>query len=124
MRNWVKNTLVVGMSIQNNLEDFDGGFPDEQDISLSKSVRNVNFQMLDDVEISNCQRIVLEEILKHPGGINDKGIAANTGLPLSSVCARRNELMQQGLVVSVSVCVYPDYKGRMRPNTLWGVVVR
>jgi hypothetical protein len=116
--------MVVRMTIQTPLEEFKAGFPDEQDISLSKSVRNVNYQMLDDVEISNCQRIVLEEILKHPKGINDKGIAANTGLPLSSVCARRNELMQQGLVVSIGVRVYPDYKGRMRPNTLWGIVTR
>lgn len=120
----MKSILVVGMSIQIPLEEFNAGYPEEQDISLSKCVRNINYHMLDGSEINNCQRIVLEEILKHPKGINDKKIAANTGLPLSSVCARRNELMQQELVVSVGVCVYPDYKNRMRPNTLWGVVIR
>ena len=112
------------MAIQTPLEEFEAGYPDEQDISISKSVRNINYHMLGNEELNNCQRIVLEEILKHPKGINDKGIVASTGLPLSSVCARRNELMQQGFVVSVGVCFYPDYKGRIRPNTLWGVVIK
>jgi len=112
------------MTIQAPLEEFEAGYPDEQDISLSKCVRNINYHMFDNEELNKCQRIILEEILKHPKGINDKKIAVNTGLPLSSVCARRNELIKQGFVVSVGVCVYPDYKGRMRPNTLWGVVIR
>jgi len=115
----------VKMGIQVPLEEFEAGYPDEQNpIDMGKAVRNTNYHMLDSSEINNCQRIVLEELLKHSDGINDKGIAANTGLPLSSVCARRNELMQQGLVASVGVCVYPDYKNRMRPNTLWGIVIK
>jgi hypothetical protein len=112
------------MTIQAPLEEFKAGFPDEQDISIGKCVRNINYHMLDNEELNNCQRIILEEIIKHPKGINDKKIAANTGLPLSSVCARRNELMQQGFVKSVGVCFYPDYKNRLRPNTLWGIVIK
>lgn len=91
---------------------------------MGKAVRNTNYHMMETEELNNGQRIVLEELLKHPDGINDKGIAANTGLPLSSVCARRNELMKQGLVKWVGTCVYPDYRNRMRPNSLWGVVIR
>ena len=110
------------MSIQNNLEDFDGGYPD--DIDLGKAVRNANYHMMNIEDVNNCQRIILEELLKHPDGINDKGTAANTGLPLSSVCARRNELVQLGLVSAIGVGFYPDYKGRLRPNTVWGVVTK
>ena len=108
------------MGIQTGLEEFEV----EQSNLLSESVRNTNYHMLDSSEINKCQRLVLEEILKNPKGTNDKGIAVNTGLPLSSVCARRNELVKLGLVKAIDVGFYPDYKGRLRPNTLWGVVVR
>jgi len=111
--------------VQTGLEEFKAGYIDEQDpIDMGKAVRNANFHMMDTEELNNGQRIVLEELLKHPDGINDKGVAVNTGLPLSSVCARRNELMQQGLVASVGIGYYPDYKGRLRPNTLWGIVIK
>ena len=112
------------MSIQTDLEEFKVGYPDEQDISLSESVRNINYHMLDKSELDNCKRIVLEEILKNPDGTNDKGIAMNTGLPLSSVCARCNELVKLGLVEPVSIGFYLDYKGKDRPNILWGVVIK
>jgi len=110
------------MSIQTGLDDPE--FEIKQSQFVSKSVRNVNYHMMDSVELNNGQRIVLEELLKHPDGINDKGIAANTGLPLSSVCGRRNELMKQGLVTAISIGFYPDYKGRLRPNVTWGVVIK
>ena len=108
------------MGIQTGLEEWEK----EKSIPVSESVRNANYRMMDDVEVSNCQQLVLDEMLKHPEGINDKGIAVNTGLPLSSVCARRNELVKMGLVQAVGVGYYPDYKGRLRPNTMWGVVIR
>jgi len=108
------------MSIQTGLEEFEV----KQSKFISESVRNANYHMLDDVEINTCQHLVFEEILKHPDGINDKGIAVNTGLPLSSVCARRNELVQHRLVAAIGISHYPDYRGRLRPNTMWGVVVK
>jgi len=113
------------MGIQTGLEEFKAGYPNEQNpMDMGKAVRNTNYHMLDSSEINNCQRIVLEELLKNPEGNNDKGTAVNTGLPLSSVCARRNELVKMGLVAAIGVGYYPDYKGRLRPNTLWGIVIR
>jgi len=122
VRTWVRSILVVKkrMGIQTGLEEWD----EQNPIDMGKAVRNTNYYMMETSELSNCQRIVLEELLKHPDGINDKGIAANTGLPLSSVCGRRNELMKQGLVAAIGIGVYPDYKGRFRPNVTWGVVIR
>jgi len=108
------------MGIQTGLEEWD----EQNPIDMGKAIRNANYHMITPDELSNCQHIVLEEILKHPDGINDKGIAANTGLPLSSVCGRRNELMKQGLVASVGFCFYPDYKGKTRYNNVWGVVIK
>jgi hypothetical protein len=109
------------MGIQTGLEEF---AIKHNPIDIGKAVRNTNYHMMDSVELNNGQRIVLEELLKHPDGINDKGIAVNTGLPLSSVCGRRNELMKQGLVAAIGIGIYPDYKGRFRPNITWGVVIR
>jgi len=112
------------MGIQTPLEEFKAGFPDENPIGMGKAVRNANYHMMDSSEVNKCQRIVLEELLKHPKGTNDKGTAVSTGLPLSSVCARRNELVKMGLVAAIGIGYYPDYKGRLRPNILWGIVIR
>jgi len=110
------------MGIQTGLDDPE--FEIKNPIDIGKAVRNTNYHMMELDELNNGQRIVIEELLKHPDGINDKGIAANTGLPLSSVCGRRNELIKQGLVAAISIGFYPDYKGRLRPNITWGVIVR
>jgi len=112
------------MSIQTGLEEFKAGYPNEDPIDMGKAVRNVNYHMIDAAVISNCQRLVFEEILKYPEGVNDKDIAKNTGLSLSSVNGRRNELVQLGLVVAVGIGLYPDYKGEPRPNLMWGVVIK
>ena len=111
------------MGIQTGLEEYECGYLDES-LDVGKAVRNINYHMLDGSEINRCQRLVLEEILKNPDGTNDKGIAVNTGLPLSSVCARRNELVKMGLVSAIGIGFYPDYKSRLRPNKIWGVNVK
>ena len=108
------------MGIQTGLEEWEK----EKSIPVSESVRNANYHMMESEELDNCKRIILEELLRHPEGINDKGTAVNTGLPLSSVCARRNELVKMGLIKAVGIGYYPDYKGRLRPNTMWGVVIK
>ena len=108
------------MGIQTGLEEWDENKP----IDMGKAVRNINYHMMDAEELGNCQRIVFEELQKHPKGLNDKGTAVNTGLPLSSVTARRNELVKMGLVESKGQMYYADYKGRTRLNNLWGVVVK
>jgi predicted transcriptional regulator len=74
------------------------------------------------VKLWPTQLKVLEAIeLHHPDGVPDKQIAKHTGLPLQSVCGRRNELVKAGLVESVGFDYFPDYNGMMRKNTLWAL---
>ena len=51
-------------------------------------------------KLGEKQKIVLEEILKHKD-ITDKEITHNTGLELSCVNGRRNELVEKKLIVDV-----------------------
>lgn len=90
--------------------------------SLSEIVRNEAYKKLDEVKLIPSQMKVLNVIERyHPEGINDKYIAKETGMPLSSVCARRNELIKAGLIESVGWDYFPDYKGEMHKNTLWAL---
>lgn len=99
------------------------------DISLGKRVKAESYQQICmDVEyLSHWQTIIYQVISEHPVGICDKEIKRvimdefEIDLPISSICARRNELIDVGLVCAVGVMEYPDYSGMVRKNTLWGI---
>ena len=115
------------MTYSKTLEDFGATDIDPSDenkpgFSIGKAVRNASFHSLDPEHLGECQRLVFECLLKHPKGLNDKGIRDETGLPKTSVCARRNELMKLNLVGSCGIGYFPDYKGRLRANTLWSII--
>lgn len=113
--------------IKRTLEDFGMSDPIEdvsyQEMQLGQLVRNANYHMMKD-DVGPQQQLVLSCIHAHPDGICDKHIAMETGLPLASVCGRRNELIAMGFVAPMGITDIPDYKGRMRPNTLWGPVYK
>lgn len=90
--------------------------------TLSEMIRDETYKKLDDVSLTNDQLRVLHAIeIHHPEGIPDKQISKHTGLPITSVCGRRNELVHVGLVEPVGFDYFPDYSGKMRKNTLWGL---
>lgn len=68
------------------------------------------------------QKVVLDCLRGCVDGLTDKGIAVSTGLSLSCVCGRRNELMQMGLVGPVSIHTYVDDDGGCISNVVWGVI--
>lgn len=89
--------------------------------SISKSVRNASYHMVKP-RIGHEQQIVYTLLLQHPTGLTDHEIASLSGLSLSSVNGRRNELMQQQLVHPVGIATYDDNNGTLRLRTLWGAL--
>jgi len=75
----------------------------------------------DTVELGRSRNIVYNIIRSHSkkGGMTDQGIAQIAEMPLSSVNARRNELVKMGLVCSNGSIDYYDDYGRHRYRTLW-----
>jgi len=91
--------------------------------SVSENIRDQNYKMLlnDELHLCETQQIVYDALVD--GKKTDKEIAIFSGLPLSSVCGRRNELVKIGIVEAVGTKLMPDYKNCMHPNTLWGLTV-
>ena len=77
--------------------------------------------MEETINLTHCQNIVYNIIRSHSkkGGMTDQGIAQIADMPLSSVNARRNELVKMGLVCSNGSIDYYDDYGRQRYRTLW-----
>lgn len=96
----------------------------QEPLSISEKVRNHNYQQIQNDEKTLCktQQLVYHCIANHPEGICDKQIRDEIGLPLSSICGRRNELMEIGLITAIDSRPYPDYNNRMRLNTFWGIL--
>jgi len=96
---------------------------------ISKNIRNENYiQTVNDKEyLSHMQNIVYEVISCSGVGICDKAIQKviheqfEFFLPISSINARRNELVDMGMVMSVGFIEYPDHNDVLRKNTLWGI---
>lgn len=91
--------------------------------TVSENVRDINYQeiVLDDERLCRTQKMVYDT-LQSFGVLCDKAISEKTGLPVSSVCGRRNELVKLGLVeASPDPVEYPDYNGCIRLNTGWRV---
>jgi len=102
--------------LQTNFENYKFG-----DKTLSEKVRDSNYkQVMQDVEqLSTTQELVLQALQEHPEGLCDKEISKITGLPVTSVCARRNELVKMRMVASDGTIEYPDYRNHMRLVTRW-----
>jgi len=89
--------------------------------TLSELVRDEAYEKLENVSLCNAQLKVLKAIENYPDGVPDKLISQETGMPVTSVNGRRNELVALGLVEAVGWDYYPDYQGKMRKNTLWSL---
>ena len=95
---------------------FDGDY----DKSISELIRDDNYKELvsDESRLCRTQQMVYDTL--YGKTLCDKQIAVLTGLPISSVCGRRNELVKMGLIEpSDEPIEYPDYTGCMRLNTGW-----
>jgi len=66
------------------------------------------------------QQLVLDCLKQNPDGLTDKGIAVMTGLSLSCVNGRRNELMKIGLIIPYTIHTYEGEDGLV-PNIVWGL---
>ena len=93
-------------------------FLDDFDTSVSKMVRNISYQQCMEDKETDRQRDIVESIIdEYPEGITDRGISIETGLPISTVCARRNEIPR---VTAIGLITYVNENGRNIMNTLWG----
>jgi len=93
--------------------------------SISEQARDENYKKLQNDECHLCktQECVLKALQNNPEGLCDKEISKKTGLPISSVCGRRNELVKMGLIQPDGTIEYPDYKNSMRMVTRWRLSV-
>ena len=93
--------------------------------SESRFNRDFSYHQLkeDTIELSRLQQIVYDTIRTHTGngGITDQDIASITGISLSSVNGRRNELMKRGMVVDDGSDMFYDDRGICHRRTLWKV---
>ena len=87
------------------------------DMDIPKLVRNANYQMQKETFKSKREQ-VYSVLLQHPEGLTDHEISQLTGLSLSCVNARRNELYKKDMVCPVGVMRFKTN----RPRTLWGTV--
>jgi len=89
----------------------------------SRINRDISYMQTQDetIELCNSQNVIYNIIKSHSGkgGITDQDIAQIGEISLSSVNARRNELVKKGLVCSNGSVPYYDDYGRQRYRTLW-----
>lgn len=84
-----------------------------------KTVRDISYKNIINQSHTDIQREIVGRIIaSHPEGITDREICMMTGIRLSSVNARRNELSNIG---AVGIAVYTDDHGDSHLNTLWGI---
>jgi hypothetical protein len=102
------------LSIQTEIHYFNG----KPKTNIGKAVRNASF-LNQQESFENKRQLVLQTIIQHPEGITDHEIAVETGLYLSCVNGRRNELMQEGLVIAIGIASYIE-NGHNYVRTLWG----
>jgi len=91
---------------------------------IGMQVKADNYCRMSRYELGEKQQMVLDCLAAFPDGLTDKMIALETGLSLSSVCGRRNELMHLGLVEPGSICTYVDDEyGNVKSNIMWKVTI-
>lgn len=110
---------MIGM--QKVLFEYDEKEVLQPQFSISESVRNASYHNIKP-RIGHEQQMVYTILLQHPEGLTDHEIASLTGLSLSSVNGRRNELMHQRLVKLAGIATYDDENGTLRLRTLWGAI--
>lgn len=92
-------------------------------LSLSEWNRNVTYNEMqqDEIQLTKDQNTVLSCIESHTnyGGITDHEISTITGMCLSGVNGRRNELVKKGLVRSQGSDTYYNDRGHKKNRTLW-----
>lgn len=112
---------MVQLNLTDLIENEDNEFINvKQDKSISKQVRDASYIVNQDVFISK-RDIVYSEIMKHPEGITDQEISIFTGISLSCVNGRRNEIVPKP--IPVALCVYNDDDGNSHMRTMWGIVL-
>jgi len=109
------------MSIQNNLEDFDGGYPDEQDIiPISEQVRNNQFDKIKDT-LGGRQWKIFQVIMQHPEGICSWEIRRTLKIPLNTFSGRLTEMNNPRLKTKRPYCfppvIEPLEEKCLHPNT-------
>lgn len=115
--------VVVRGRMQKVLFEIDGNKKLQPSFSISKSVRNASYQNVKP-RIGHEQQIVYTILLQYPASLTDHEISNFTGLSLSSVNGRRNELMQMGLVSVVGIASYTNSSDdKLHLRTLWGAVL-
>jgi len=99
--------------------------------TISKLVRNDNYkELLDDYEkLSYTQELVFNALKDNPKGLCDRAIQKyikkeyGRFLPISSICGRRNELMNLNIVTADGKTTYPDYNNCVRTVTRWTLTI-
>jgi hypothetical protein len=90
------------------------------DLNIGTKIKSEVYHSMSKIELGEKQQLVLDCLKKNPDGLTDKGIALVSGLSLSCVNGRRNELMKKGLVVPYTIISYAGEE-RMIPNIVWGI---
>jgi hypothetical protein len=88
--------------------------------SLGNAVKSYVYHTMSKEELGEKQQTVLACLEQNPDGLTDKGIAVWTGLSLSCVNGRRNELMKLGFVIPYTIHTY-EGDGKLIPNIVWGI---
>jgi hypothetical protein len=90
-------------------------------LDIGKEIKSHVYHSIGSRELGEKQQIVKDCLLSNPDGLTDKAIAVETGLSLSCVCGRRNELMHMGIVEAYTIYTYMDEDGKGVPNVVWGI---
>lgn len=111
--------------VQLNLTDLIEGndivcIGNRKDKSVSKQIRDASYIVNQDVFVIK-RDIIHNLILDHPEGITDQEISIITGISLSCVNGRRNEIIPKP--VPVSLCIYSDDDGNSHMRTMWGILL-
>ena len=118
--------MTYGKTLEDYLDDGSDDIYEKQVTmpNMGKIVRDSVYHSMDQDNLGNQQRILLECYLQHPKGLTDIEAEKILGIRNTSVSGRRNELIKMGFPVGTVDIVYnPDYKGRVgQPNNRWGII--
>lgn len=91
------------------------------DENIGMIVKAHVYHNMSNAQLGEKQQMVLDCLRDNPDGLTDKGIAVQTGLSLSCVNGRRNELVKMGLVVPYTIHTYVTEDEDLIPNVVWGL---
>lgn len=90
------------------------------DKNIGMIVKSHVYHNMSEKRLGEKQQLVLDCLKMNQDGLTDKGIAVMTGLSLSCVNGRRNELMHMGLVIPYTIYTYLG-EDDFVPNIVWGL---